>query len=226
MNLQAPLHSSGKYIIICFCWICLNLLTLLFCSCSFWHFLVLLSSFLSPLPKLLPLLSCQTLMCKKAGATQQQPMKVVSRQSGTGAEGRDSAEGNHSGGGSAGLRLISKVVQLPPCCGPRHPPARGGRQGGFPAARQSRAGASLSHWAFLPLVRLCLPGWRSLLILEWFVLLSILLTLFRNPPWKWRNGWGAHTQTSLYVHLHRYNHVAHMWKENGNGWTKMFEELI
>lgn len=33
MNLQAPLHSSGNYIIIC-----LKRLTLLLCSCFFWHF--------------------------------------------------------------------------------------------------------------------------------------------------------------------------------------------
>lgn len=158
MNLQAPLRSSGNYIIICFCWICLKQLTLLLCSCFFWRFLLLLSTFLSPLPKLLPLLSCQTLMYKNAGAMQQQPTEVVARQSGTGAEGRDPAEGNHSGGGSTVLRLISKVVQLPPCCGPRHPPFRGGGKAGRLSCSKAKQGRCLpSSLSFSsPCVCVCL----------------------------------------------------------------------
>lgn len=158
MNLQAPLRSSGNYIIICFCWICLKRLTLLLCSGFFWRLLLLLSTFLSPLPKLLPLLSCQTLMYMNAGAMQQQPTEVVSRQSGTGAEGRDPAEGNHSGGGSTVLRLISKVVQLPPCCGPRHPPFRGGGKAGRLSCSKAKQGRCLpSSLSFSsPCVCVCL----------------------------------------------------------------------
>lgn len=213
MNLQYPLHSSGKYVIICLLWIHLKLLTLLFHS----YFLTLPPAVIQLFIALPQTPSThQMLVWKEARVTQQQSqagwtLKVVShswwaRSSSTDQRGRDPAGGNAWGSGSPLLRPLSKVVWLSLCWGPQHPPLVMERQWSSPATRQSRAGGSLLAEPLFFLSHVPLPDWKSLVSHEWLVWLSILPALVCNPPRWWEEMTGVSVCRCIYIYTHMWVH--------------------
>lgn len=156
MNLQAPLHSSGNYIIIC-----LKRLTLLLCSCFFWHFFsCCYPPFYHHSPNSFHCCPARHWCTRMQEWCSSSPWRWFHASQGLEQrEGTLQKETTLEVGAlcwdsfQRWCNFLRAAVPGTLLLGG----GGGGRQGGFPAARQNRAGASLPHWAFLPLV--CVSAW-------------------------------------------------------------------